>query len=287
MIKIQNINENSTQEIKEFREKQVQANIKLHKIFFVLIILVDLGFFIFILAYKFKISSLKSRINKSSYFININRDLINKNIEEMEYKAVNILAINIASHYRFSFIFKTKNQVDKIKNYLVEFYRSKNMNLEKDKFDMNFKYMSLSDGDFFKDLKKSIDYSYHNFIFIETYNNKIFGIYFEDIIMFDKMNIYSENSNECFIISFQKEGIFRCIGTKDKLEIVNNDNMIIIGNGDIIIKNNFLRREGSSGVINFPFKSFDISEIKSNIFTETKGEFSIKALEIFSFNFNL
>ena len=61
--------------------------------------------------------------------------------------------------------------------------------------------------------------------------------------------------------------------------------MIVIGDNDIIIKKNFMRGDENSGVINFPFKSFDVSTINSNIFTGTNGEFAIRSLEIFSFDF--
>ena len=73
---------------------------------------------------------------------------------------------------------------------------------------------------------------------------------------------------------------------KKKLEIKNNDEeMIIIGNNDIIIQKNYLERD-KSGIINYPFKSFDISNINSNIITGEIGEFNIKELEIFHLRIN-
>ena len=37
----------------------------------------------------------------------------------------------------------------------------------------------------------------------------------------------------------------------------------------------------NGGIINFPFKSFDIYGIKNNVFTEYNGEFEIYDIEIF------
>ena len=54
MIKNSNINEESIKAMKEFRQKQIQSNIKLHILFLILIILLDLGLLIFILIYKKK-----------------------------------------------------------------------------------------------------------------------------------------------------------------------------------------------------------------------------------------
>ena len=65
-----------------------------------------------------------------------------------------------------------------------------------------------------------------------------------------------------------------------------NEGMIVIGDGDIIIKKNYYSNE-ESGVINYPFKSFDISTINNNIFTDKNGAFPVRGVEIFSFDFNI
>lgn len=160
------------------------------------------------------------------------------------------------------------------------------MNLDKDKFNINFKYHGIFDGDSFSSLKDLIGFSDHLFFCFEDINHKRFGFYFEDIISFDKKNKYTNKENNCFLMSFEKDGIFKCIGKKNKLELKNDkDGMLIIGDGDIIVKKNYLQ-DKKFGVINYPFQSFDISTINQNIFTEVNGEFKIKGIEIFSFEFN-
>ena len=286
MINNKNINEESIKAMKEFREKQIQSNIKLHILFFILIMLLNLGLFIFILIYKSKISEIKSKTNKNSSSINNDKDSLAQNRNEISHKLINIMANSYSGNYHFSFILETSEQVDKVKNSIVEFYKEKNMNLDKNKFNMNFKYHGIFDGDSFSTLKDLIGFSYHLFFCIEDITHKTFGFYIEDIILFDKKNKYIDKENNCFLMSFQKDGIFKCIGKKNKLELKNNDEgILIIGDGDIIVKNNYLQ-EKKLGVINYPFKSFDISTINQNIFTEVNGEFQIRGIEIFSFDFN-
>ena len=286
MIKNKNINEESKKAMQEFHEKQIKTNIKLHKIFLILFLFLDFGLFYFILAYKSKISEIKKRTNKDSSSISNNKDSINQNRDDIEHKVLNIIANSLRGSYHFSFIFETKKEVDTVKNYLFEFYKTKNVDINKNNINMNFNYLSLSDGDTFSVIKQVLDFSFHNFFFIESNNHMKFGIYFGGNIDFNKKKkIYSDEGNDCFIISFQKEGIFPCIGDKNKLYIEKSENMIVIGDNDIIIKKNFMRGDENSGVINFPFKSFDVSTINSNIFTGTNGEFAIRSLEIFSFDF--
>ena len=144
----------------------------------------------------------------------------------------------------------------------------------------------MFDGDSFSSLKGRIDNNYHTFIFIQSENKIKFGFYIEDIILFDKKNRYIDKENNCFLMSFQKEGIFKCIGKKKKLEFKNdNEGMIVIGDGDVIIKKNFYRND-ETGEINYPFKSFDVSTINKNIFTDKDGAFPVRGIEIFSFDFN-
>lgn len=281
-----NISDESIKAMKEFRQKQIKTNIKLHIVFFIMTLLINVGLTVFIIIYKRKISEIKSRTNTSSDSINNDRDSINKRNTEIEHKIVNVMANSYNGFFHFSFILETKNEVDMVKNSLIEFYKGKNQNIDKDRIIMNFRYQSVIDGDSFYVFKEGINYNYHTFIFFETDNNNRFGFYFEDIISLDKKNKYSNNDNNCFLVSFQKEGLFKCIGKKNKIEIKKDDNgILVIGDGDIILKNNFFQEDRKMGVINYPFKSFDVSTINSNIFTGVDGEFNVVGLEIFVIDF--
>ena len=268
MIKNDNINEESINEIKEFRKKQIKANIKLHIIFFIILLIINIGLLFFIILYKSKISEIKSKTKKDTSLISIDKDSIIQQNNQIEHKIVNILANGLGERSRFSMILESQNQVQTVKNYIIEFFKEKYERLEKlnmSHLEMHFKYQSIRDGDNFYDFKDRIEYSYHTLFLIETESKMKFGFFIEEIFLIDD-NKYSNSNNNCFIFSFQKEGIFKCIGKNKKIEIDknNDDDLLIIGNGDIIIKKNFVYNE-SGGVINYPFKSFDISTINNNI----------------------
>jgi len=282
-----NINEESAKEIKEFRKKQIETNIKLHIIFFFILLIINIGLLIFIVLYKSKISEIKSKTKKDCSLISVDKESIIQNNYQIEHKLVNILANGLGGYYRFSMIFETQKQVQTVKENIIDYLKGKYESLQKmnmSHLEVNFKYQSIRDGDNFYDLKDRIEHSYHTLFLFETENEMKFGFFIEEVLLLD-YDKYSNNDINCFIFSFQKEGIFKCIGQNKKIEIDkdNDDGIIIIGNGDIIIRHNFLQNE-SGGVINYPFKSFDISTINNNIFTGINGEFKIRYIEIYSFD---
>ena len=283
-----NISDESIKAMKEFRQKQINTNIKLHKIFLLLILFINIGLTVFIIIYKRKISEIKSRSSNNSDSINSDRDVINKRNTEIEHKIVNVMAYSYNGLFHFSFILETKSEVDMVKKSLFDFYQEKNIKINTDNINMKFKYQGSIDGDSFSVFKQRINYNTQAFIFFVTDNNNRFGFYFEDLILIDKKNKYASNNNNCFLISFQKDGLFKCIGKNNKLEIKKDDKgMMVIGDGDIIVKNNYIQGDKKMGVINFPFKSFDVSTINTNIFTgEEDGEFNILGIEIFNIDFN-
>ena len=71
---------------------------------------------------------------------------------------------------------------------------------------------------------------------------------------------------------------YDCLNNRETFA-VNKNSLFNIGEGDIIINYNFLT---NGGIINFPFKSFDIPRNFQNLFTnKNKGEFEIKDIEIY------
>ena len=63
----------------------------------------------------------------------------------------------------------------------------------------------------------------------------------------------------------------------NEIFILNNESLLDIGNGDIIINHEF---KSNGGIINYPFKSFTIPE-NDNEFNKLKGKFEIKDIEIY------
>jgi len=282
-----NINEDSYRTLKIYRQNQIKANIRLHLIFILLLFIIDIGLIIFIIIYKIKLSSLKYKTSQDSNMINSNKDFIDKNQNMITNKYLNIVAQSPQETIRFSLSLDNSQEVNKIKNNIIKFYKeNKNINLDINKFSMKFIYQAVMEGDTYTDIKNKINMYSNIFILFEAEEENKFGFFLEEQILLDNKHGFEYNGNNCFIMSFQHEGIFKCIGDKNKLRIKDDDNLLLIGEDDIIIKNKFLFFEEKRSMVNFPFKAFDVSTINQNIFTNNnENTFNTLAMEIFSFDF--
>ena len=282
-----NINEDSYRTLKIYRQNQIKANIRLHLIFILLLFIIDIGLIIFIIIYKIKLSSLKYKTSQDSNMINSNKDFIDKNQNMITNKYLNIVAQSPQETIRFSLSLDNSQEVNKIKNNIIKFYKeNKNINLDINKFSMKFIYQAVMEGDTYTDIKNKINMYSNIFILFEAEEENKFGFFLEEQILLDNKHGFEYNGNNCFIMSFQHEGIFKCIGDKNKLRIKDEDNLLLIGEDDIIIKNKFLFFEEKRSMVNFPFKAFDVSTINKNIFTNNNENiFNTLAMEIFSFDF--
>ena len=281
-----NINNESYKTLKEFREKQIKSNIVLHLIFIVLILIIDVGFLIFIFIFKLKISKIKSKSKENISVIDKNQNIIEENNDSINHKIINIISQMPTVTYRFSYMFQKFEQVQKLKNSIKDFYKDiQYINLDINKFSIKFIYSAIMEGDSYSDIENKINFNSNNFIIIESEDDMKFGFYFEETIELSKKNGFQYKGNKCFMISFQHDGIFKCLDNKkNKISIKNEENMIVIGDDDIIIKNEFFSYSEKKGIINFPFKSIDVSNINKNIFTEFNDKFDVRGIEIFSFN---
>ena len=281
-----NINEDSYRTLKIYRQNQIKANIRLHLIFILLLFIIDIGLIIFIIIYKIKLSSLKYKTSQDSNMINSNKDFIDKNQNMITNKYLNIVAQSPQETIRFSLSLDNSQEVNKIKNNIIKFYKeNKNINLDINKFSMKFIYQAVMEGDTYTDIKNKINMYSNIFILFEAEEENKFGFFLEEQILLDNKHGFEYNGNNCFIMSFQHEGIFKCIGDKNKLRIKDEDNLLLIGEDDIIIKNKFLFFEEKRSMVNFPFKAFDVSTINQNIFTNNNENiFNTLAMEIFSYN---
>ena len=166
-----------------------------------------------------------------------------------------------------------------MKNSIKDFYKEQNITLFPEYFVLYFKYQAIRDGDTFEILKEKINYSFNTFIIIEAENKIKFGFFIQGAIIQETYYDYDDRENNCFLLFFKSEKIYKCKGDKTKLKIKDNKNgILIIGEDDVIIKENFLNK-GNYGKINFPFNSFD-NGMNNDI--ELNGEFKIKGIEIFA-----
>lgn len=279
--KINNINEESINSLKDFRQKQIATNIKYHIIFIFLLILINIGLIIFIIFYKNKINSIKSKTNLYNSQLNSKDETLASTNNILMHKLVNIASLNEYGLVRFSFIFEKSEEFKTIQNIIYDFRKG----IDKKEIPTQNRNTFLLFQGMTDDEKTFIDrisYFWNLAIFIETINEKKFGIFIDDLITPDKNNGFQSNSTNIFIYSFETKKIYNYIGDGKKVLRLNKDGrMIIVGDDEIIIYDEYYL---NGGEINFPLKSFDFSTVNTNVLTGENGKFAIKNIEAFCFS---
>lgn len=276
-----NINEESIHSLQDFRKKQIITNIRYHIIFLTLLIIINIGLTIFIIFYKSKINSLKSKT--SSYYNQIDKgDATISNLNTvLTHKLVNMGLLNQYGLIRFSFVFETSDEFKTVQNVIYDYRK------EVEKREVPIEYRStflLFEGmmDNYDKFLDRIAYFWNLAIFIETLENKKFGIFLSDIIAPIKENEFQTESKNIIMYSFDTKKKYNYIGDGKKVLSINKDGkMLVVGDDELIIYDDFYM---NGGEINFPMKSFDFSTVNSNVLTGENGKFSIKNIEAFCFS---
>ena len=276
-----NINEESIHSLQDFRKKQIITNIRYHIIFLTLLIIINIGLTIFIIFYKSKINSLKSKT--SSYYNQIDKgDATISNLNTvLTHKLVNMGLLNQYGLIRFSFIFEKSDEFKTVQNVIYDYRK------EVEKREVPIEYRStflLFEGmmDNYDKFLDRVSYFWNLAIFIETLENKKFGIFLSDIIAPIKENEFQTESKNIIMYSFDTKKKYNYIGDGKKVLSINKDGkMLVVGDDELIIYDDFYM---NGGEINFPMKSFDFSTVNSNVLTGENGEFSIKNIEAFCFS---
>ena len=170
--KNERMNPESIKSLKEFNKKQIQSNIKLHKIFLSMIIIIIIFLIGFIIIYKSKISEIKSKMEIHSSKIKENEKYISSLNNMYSHKLVNIFAIsiNIFGNYHFSLIFDTSEEVKNTKNFISSFTKIEDPFIE-------LIYQGTYDGDKVEKIMFLIRYLSHVLIIVETKNKEKFGFF--------------------------------------------------------------------------------------------------------------
>ena len=276
-----NINEESIHSLQDFRKKQIITNIRYHIIFLTLLIIINIGLTIFIIFYKSKINSLKSKT--SSYYNQIDKgDTTISNLNTvLTHKLVNMGLLNQYGLIRFSFVFETSDEFKTVQNVIYDYRK------EVEKREVPIEYRStflLFEGmmDNYDTFLDRVSYFWNLAIFIETLENKKFGIFLSDIIAPIKENEFQTESKNIIMYSFDTKKKYNYIGDGKKVLSINKDGkMLVVGDDELIIYDDFYM---NGGEINFPMKSFDFSTVNSNVITGENGKFSIKNIEAFCFS---
>ena len=276
-----NINEESIHSLQDFRKKQIITNIRYHIIFLTLLIIINIGLTIFIIFYKSKINSLKSKT--SSYYNQIDKgDATISNLNTvLTRKLVNMGLLNQYGLIRFSFIFEKSDEFKTVQNVIYDYRK------EVEKREVPIEYRStflLFEGmmDNYDTFLDRVSYFWNLAIFIETLENKKFGIFLSDIIAPIKENEFQTESKNIIMYSFDTKKKYNYIGDGKKVLSINKDGkMLVVGDDELIIYDDFYM---NGAEINFPMKSFDFSTVNSNVLTGENGKFSIKNIEAFCFS---
>lgn len=271
-----NINEESKTALKQFHKKQILDNIKYHKIFIFFMILINIGLFSFIILYKIKISEIKRRATTYSSSIYSKDKEISSRYISIDHKMVNIASLSGGDHYRFSIIFDKKDEFSKIKDIVYEYIQETDINNR----EIIFLYQSIIDSDSYEDFMIRIIYFPNIFIFVQTEKGYKFGIFLKDIIIPNKNNEFIAESKDIFLYSFETKKLYNFSGNKKKSLSFTKGKILILGDDELIIYNEYWTK---GGFINYPLKSFDLSDNNKNVLTGQNGEFYIRYIEVYSF----
>lgn len=279
--KSDNINEESMNSLKDFRQKQISMNIKYHIIFICLLLIINIGLSVFIIFYKSKINSIKSRTTSYHSQLNSADESLSNTNNILMHKMVNIGALNQYGLIRFSFIFTTSEEFKTIQDIAYDYLKEvEQMNIPIEFRNTYLLFQGYSDDD--KSFIERISYYWNLAIFIETSDEKKFGIFISDLITPNKDNEFDSNSDKIFLYSFETKKKYNYIGnSKKKFRLNIDDKMISVGNDDIVIYKEYYL---NGGEINFPMESFDLSTVNNNVFTGKNGKFSIQNIEAFCFS---
>ena len=258
-------------------------NILYYKIFFGLCIFVNIGLFIFIIIYNNQLKEIESITNNYTREFRKNDDFLNTHYSSIDHKLVNIISNNRKKELQFAFSFLNKIEFEMVINFVTEYYKNNPLQYHEniyEKYKLQLIYQASSSFDIpYKDFINILNYHRNSLFIIHTIDDKRFGIYVDEPIIFNKNKEFISYENRMFIFSFQSKSMHKYIGNGPSMKISQNK-LIEIGDEEIIIYDNFYN---NGGYINYPLKSFEDLNENDNIFTQNNGKFDIKNIEIFSF----
>ena len=279
--KDKNISEESKNALRNFRQNQINSNIKLHKIFLALVILINIGLIFFIFFYKEKISQIKKLSNTHTSNINSQDKQIVTKRSSLYNKMVNIASTGYYGAFRFSFIFEKSEEIQLVKKIFYD-YKKENSNSEynSDEIYIFFLYQGITDSDFFSSFLEKIAYFQSLIIMIQTSDGKKFGFYHSGMIAVNNNYKNEFNCGDVFLFTLDNTNIYKYKGEKKAINY-KKGYLFSLGEDELIIYDEYFVH---GGCIDFPLKSFDFSTVNKNILTKENGKFGIKNIEVYFFN---
>jgi len=275
-----NINEESKNALLNFRQNQINSNIKLHKIFLGLIILFNIGLLSFIIFYKSKIAQIKKLSNSHTSNINTNDIQLKSLSNELGHKMANIAALGSYDQFRFSLIFERSEEFHAVKKLIYDYEIELGEKMPEYEYFYNvFIYQGIADNDNAYSFMDYIHFVDRIIILIQTEEGNIFGIYHKELIIPNDDNEFTSTNKNVMIFSFDTKNIYKFIGKKNSI-CFTKDKFLSLGDDELIIYDEYLT---NGGYIEFPLKSFDFSNVNENVLTNENGKFKIRNIEVYSF----
>ena len=273
-----NINEESKNALRNFRKNRINSNIKLHKIFIILISLINIGLLFFIFFYKSKISEIKNLSNSHTSKINSEDTELVSAKTSIYRKMVNIASIGFFGAFRFSLIFDKSEQFQHVKQIIYNYKKEIGKVNNFDDMEVIFMYQGIKDSDYLTNFIDKISYFRGMLFLIQIENGKKFGIYHHCEIKPNKKYIYDSECKEVILFTFDSDKIYKFNGKKYSMHF--SKDQFTLGDNELIIYNGYLN---NGGYIDFPLKSFDFSTINKNVLTGENGKFEIRNIEAYCF----
>jgi hypothetical protein len=275
---INNINEESRNALRNFRQNQINSNIKLHKLFLGLVFIINIGLLGFIFFYKSKISEIKKLSKRHASDIDSKDTLLVNQRTELGHKMANIAALGTAGMLRFSLIFEKSEEFHTVKKLIYDYRIELGDKVPTyENFGMFFLYQGIVDSDDASSFMDYISYIEGIIILIQTEEGKKFGIYHKEMIAPDENKEYRSESKNVIIFSLDTKKIYKFNGKKYSISFT-EDKVLSLGKDELVINNEYF---SNGGYIEFPLKSFDFSSVNSNVLTEGNGKFNIRNLEVY------
>ena len=278
--KDKNISEESKKALRNFKQQQINSNIKLHKIFLLFTIIINIGFICFIYSYKSRISKIKelSNLHNNKIYSKDNQIIYQKNL--LYKKMVNIAAIGSFGSFRFSFIFDNSEEFQNVKKLIYDYRKEKGEKVPKlEEIQTYFMYQGDTDSDQYSVFMDRIFYFESITIIIKTYEGKRFGIHHRGLINPNGKKYFDSECKDVFLFTLDDNKIYKYKGEKHSIHF-NKKHLLSLGDDELIIYNEYFI---NGGYIDFPLKSFDFSNVNTNILTGKNGKFGVQNIEIYFF----
>ena len=214
--KEENINDISKKGLKDFSKKKILMNILYYKIFFGMCIFFNIGLFIFIIIYNNQLKEIESITNIYTREFRKNDNLLSEQYSSIDHKLVNLISNNRKKDLPFAYSFLNRIEFKMVINFISEYYKKNPLQYHEniyEKYKLQLIYQSSSSFDIpYNDFVTILNYHRNSLFIIHTINNKRFGIYVDEPIIFNKKKEFFAYENRMFIYSFQSRSMHKYIG---------------------------------------------------------------------------